>query len=255
MNVRILLAPNPSAFTLDGTRTYLLGTDVVIDPGPAMETHVERILEEQPELTTIFVTHRHSDHAPAASLIKARRQNIRIIAPAGAMDAQFIDDLLIDGACYETASTTICAIATPGHTAESFCFLTSDAGLFSGDTILGSGTSAIFPPDGRLSDYLHSLAKLRKLNARVIYPGHGPQVDDPSTLIDGYLAHRQKRLSEIRSVLDAGPSSIPALREKIYPPMSGELQRAADAQLLAHLIYLVEQGQVREEAGIYATNV
>ena len=254
MNVRTLLAPNPSAFTLDGTRTYLLGTDVVIDPGPAMETHVQRILEEQPELTTIFVTHRHSDHAPAASLIKTRKQDVRIIAPAGAMDAQLIDDVLIDGACYVTGSTTICAIATPGHTAESFCFLTSEDELFSGDTILGSGTSAIFPPDGRLSDYLDSLAKLRKLNSRVIYPGHGPRVDDPSSLIDSYIAHRQKRLGEIRGVLDARPSSISALREKIYPPMTGDLQRAADAQLLAHLIYLVEQKQVREDAGNYITN-
>ena len=43
MIIRDITAPNPGAFTLSGTRTYLLGESAIIDPGPAIDSHIEAI--------------------------------------------------------------------------------------------------------------------------------------------------------------------------------------------------------------------
>ena len=59
-------------------------------------------------------------------------------------------------------------------TSEFPSYLTSEGDLFTGDTILGEGTTAIFPPDGNMADYIRSLQRLRIRNPRRIFPGHGP---------------------------------------------------------------------------------
>src|SRR3954465_15914773 len=84
MNVRDIVAPNPGPLTLDGTRTYLIGESIVLDPGPAIESHVRAIREAMPGLRTILIAHRHGDHAPAAIPLKAAT-GARIVAPAGVL--------------------------------------------------------------------------------------------------------------------------------------------------------------------------
>jgi len=69
--VRRITAPNPGFMTGPGTNTYLLGDggDVaVIDPGPAIDAHVEAVLAEAgARIRWILVTHTHMDHSPAAA--------------------------------------------------------------------------------------------------------------------------------------------------------------------------------------------
>ena len=45
--IRRLVAPNPSVMTGPGTNTYIIGTEdlAVIDPGPAIDEHIEHILK------------------------------------------------------------------------------------------------------------------------------------------------------------------------------------------------------------------
>ena len=68
--IRTVLAPNPSLMTGRGTNTYLIGQHelAVIDPGPDLPEHLEAILAAagSAPIRGIFVTHRHSDHLPAA---------------------------------------------------------------------------------------------------------------------------------------------------------------------------------------------
>ncbi|HEX7191960.1 MAG TPA: MBL fold metallo-hydrolase, partial [Thermoanaerobaculia bacterium] len=141
MNIRSITAPNPGPFTLDGTKTYLVDERVVIDPGPNVESHVEAIRAAMPALDTILITHRHADHAPAALPLK-RATGARIVAPRNVLAET--DEVISGGEVVEGLEV----IATPGHTNEHVCFLSSDGDLFTGDTILGFGTTAIFPPDG-----------------------------------------------------------------------------------------------------------
>jgi len=237
MIVRDLVAPNPGPFTLDGTRTYLIGDHIVLDPGPAIESHFRAILQAMPRLRTIFITHRHADHAPAAVPLW-QATGARIVAPPGVLDNP---DGVEDGDVVEGIEV----IATPGHTREHVCYLTPDGDLFTGDTILGFGTTTIFPPDGHMGDYIRSLRKLRARNPRRIYPGHGPTRDDAVALIDEYIAHRLEREQQVLDAMAAGARTVAQMREHIYPDLDPRLQGAAEIQITAHLTKLIEEGRVQ----------
>ncbi len=242
MNVRTILAPNPGPYTLEGTRCYVIGDETIVDPGPSIRTHVNALLAAAPKVSKIFVTHRHPDHAPAAAALR-ERTGAAVYAPAGIEPHP--DHTLHDGERIALASGTIEAIATPGHTGEHFCFLTSDGELFTGDTILGEGTTTIFPPDGDMAAYIESLRKLRARNPRVIYPGHGKIREDANALIDMYIEHRLERERQVVDALASGAADVHTLRARIYPDLHRALYRAANLQLEAHLAKLAKEGRVQ----------
>jgi glyoxylase-like metal-dependent hydrolase (beta-lactamase superfamily II) len=235
VNIRSITAPNPGPFTLDGTRTYLIDDSIVIDPGPDIESHVDAIARAMPRLQTIFITHRHADHAPAAIPLKART-GARVIAPRGVLDE--VDQLVSGGETVEGLEV----IATPGHTSEHVCYLTAAGDLFTGDTILGFGTTAIFPPDGNMRDYIASLRVLRSREPKRIWPAHGPTRDDAVALIDEYIAHRLERERQVLEALRAGAQTTADIRHAIYPDLDPWLAGAAEIQIGAHLDKLKEEG-------------
>lgn len=245
--IRDILAPNPGAFTLTGTRTYLIDDVAVIDPGPAIESHISAIREKMPSLRTILITHRHGDHAPGAAPLKAAT-GARIVAPEGVVDQA--DEIVRGGETIEELEV----IATPGHTREHVCYLTAGRDLFTGDTILGEGTTAIFPPDGNMGDYIRSLEKLRARNPRRIFPGHGPTRDDAVALIDEYIAHRMQRERQVLDAIRAGARTIPEMRRRIYAELDERLHGAAEVQIYAHLIKLQDEGRVDAREGAYSLN-
>jgi glyoxylase-like metal-dependent hydrolase (beta-lactamase superfamily II) len=245
MQIRSITAPNPGPFTLDGTRTYLLDETAVIDPGPALESHIEAIIAAMPKLDTIFITHRHGDHAPAALPLK-ERTGARIVAPRDVLaetDRVVGDGDVVDG---------LEVIATPGHTAEHVCYLTAEGDLFTGDTVLGFGTTAIFPPDGHMGDYLRSLKTLRGRSPKRIHPAHGPTREDAVGLIDEYLAHRLERERQVLAAVAAGDETLAEMRRRIYPDLDPRLTGAAEIQLTAHLIKLTEEGRVHASGDRYS---
>jgi len=248
MHIRSITAPNPGPFTLDGTRTWLLGGTAVIDPGPAIDSHIAAIAEAMPRLETILITHRHGDHAPGAVPL-ARKTGARIVAPHGVLED--VDRRVAGGEEIAIEDVTIEVIATPGHTKEHVCFLTSYGDLFTGDTILGVGTTAIFPPDGNMGDYIRSLRLLRSKEPKRIHPAHGPTREDAVALIEEYIAHRLQREQQVLHALAAGAASIPAMRGIVYPTLDARLHRAAEVQIHAHLIKLAEEGRVHEDGGVY----
>ncbi|MCU1227150.1 MAG: Metallo-beta-lactamase family protein [Acidobacteria bacterium] len=245
MKIRSITAPNPGPFTLTGTHSWLLGDTAIIDPGPAIDSHIAAIIEAMPRLDTIFITHRHDDHAPAALPLK-QATGARIIAPLDIADVR-----VAGGEAFDIEGESLEAIATPGHTREHICYLTSTGALFTGDTILGEGTTVIFPPDGDMGDYFRSLATLRARNPRRIHPAHGPTRDDAVALIDEYIAHRLERERQLIDALGDGAKSTAELRKQIYPQLDERLHRAAELQLTAHLVKLQQEGRVREDSGRY----
>jgi glyoxylase-like metal-dependent hydrolase (beta-lactamase superfamily II) len=242
MNIRSLLAPNPGPFTLDGTNSWLLGETTVIDPGPAIDSHIEAIRAAMPNLQLILITHRHDDHAPAAAVLK-ERTGAQIFAPRNVLGDDVVDRRISGGETLEVEGERLSVIATPGHTNEHVCFLTAAGELFTGDTILGTGTTAIFPPDGHMGDYLRSLDVLRAHGPQRIYPAHGPMREDAVALIDEYIAHRRERERQVLEAIAAGATTVGELRARIYPDLDPRLHRAAEIQMTAHVIKLVEEGR------------
>ncbi|MEO8382856.1 MAG: MBL fold metallo-hydrolase [Acidobacteriota bacterium] len=242
MNIRSLTAPNPGPFTLDGTRTYLLGETAVLDPGPSIASHIEAIRKAMPRLDTILITHRHGDHAPAAVPLK-EATGARVIAPRDVLDDSFVDLRVSGGEVLSVDGLDLEVLATPGHTREHVCYLTAGGDLFTGDTVLGAGTTAIFPPDGHMGDYFRSLRLLRDRRPRRIYPAHGPTRDDAVALLDQYIAHRLERERQVLDAVEDGATRIADMRARIYPDLDPRLYPAAEIQLQAHLIKLIEEGR------------
>ncbi len=241
--IRRVLAPNPGPFTLEGTNTWVIGREpsVVIDPGPDDPGHVLRVLDEAEPVGVILLTHRHEDHAPgAARLADASGAPVRAFQPKGNELA------LADGELVEAGAISIRAVHTPGHSPDHLCFVIEDQRvIFSGDTVLGQGTSVVDPPDGDMAAYVRSLARLRELEPSAIYPGHGPPILTPKGRLDFYIRHRVEREEQVLAAVASGKRSPAEIVPGIY---SGEVDQAmfpaAARSVLAHLLKLEREGRV-----------
>ena len=173
-----VLAPNPGPFTLEGTNTWIVGTDpaVVVDPGPNDEDHAQAVLREAGAIGAVLVTHGHPDHAPGADRL-ARLAGAPILAFRPSRGQRRLHDEQV----VPFGEVHLRVLYTPGHTADHVVFLAEGTGaMFTGDSVLGRGTAVIDPPEGNLAQYLQSLRRMREARPRVIYPGHGPTVFDAS---------------------------------------------------------------------------
>lgn len=238
-----VLAPNPGSFTLEGTNTWILGTgpSVVIDPGPDDAGHILAVADEAEPVAAILLTHRHPDHAPGA-----RRLADATGAAVHAYRPEEGERRLGPGEVVEAGRVRVRAIHTPGHTPDHMCFLAEPDGLlFTGDTVLGRGTSVIDPPDGDMGAYMRSLETLRELEPAVIYPGHGPVVFTPKGKLDHYLRHRAKREERILEAVARGRNTPAEIVPEVY---AGEAPEAmfpvAARSVLAHLLKLEREGAV-----------
>lgn len=274
--VRRVLAPNASHYTFTGTQTYLVGAGAelaVIDPGPAGtgaeghadtrgEGHVAAILAAAgpARITAILCTHTHRDHSPAAAELKALTGAAIVGCAPLAMDddgpradAAFDPDyrpdrMLRDGEQVSGPDWTIEAVATPGHTSNHLCYALIQSGaLFTGDHVMAWSTSVVSPPDGDMSAYMESLAKLYEREDKVFYPAHGPAVTKPRQLVRGMLGHRRSREAQILRLLESGPQAITEMVPVMYKGLDPRLTGAAGRSVLAHLIDLEGRGVVIEE--------
>ena len=243
-SVRRVLARNPGPFTLEGTNTWLVGDGpaVVIDPGPDDPGHVRAVVERAGTVAAILLTHRHPDHAPAARPLSEMTG-----APVHSFQPEPGELALRDEQTLEVDGVRLTALHTPGHTSDHLCFLLANHGraVFTGDAVLGRGTSVISPPDGDMAAYVRSLQRLRDLEPTTIYPGHGPTVLTPVGRLDYYLRHRQDREDQILRALADGKRSPAEMVPGIY---GGEVPQdmfpAAARSVLAHLLKLEREGRI-----------
>lgn len=246
---RWFCADNPSPLTLDGTRTYLVGTRrvAILDPGPPLPDHLDALGEAlaAAESVTILITHDHPDHADGAAELAER-----VHAPV----RRIRDGTLHAGAAVDTDAGELIALATPGHTADHAAFHWPARGaVFCGDLMLGGQESALVaPPDGDLADYLASLDTLRHLHPRVIYPTHGPPFLDAELALERYIEHRTQRLAQVLDALgDAGAASD-AIVDHVYGAALGAgLREAATGAVLAYLRYLERQDRVTHDGAVW----
>ena len=242
MRVVRVLAPNPGVYELEGTNTWVVGEApaVVIDPGPDIEPHLREVARTAGRVGVIALTHDHPDHAPGAITLAAMTD-----APIRAMRPPPGGDRLRDGESLAAGVTTVRVVATPGHSADHVAYwLEGERSLFTGDAVLGRGTSVIDPPEGDLAVYLRSLRKMRDLQPRTIHPGHGPTVFHGVAKLEEYLAHREEREAQIVAALQDSPRTIDELVETIYAGYPEDVRPLAARSVLAHLMKLAAEGRV-----------
>ena len=257
MRVIRVLAPNPGIRELEGTNTWIVGDApaLVIDPGPDDRGHLAEVARTAGSVGAIALTHDHPDHAPGAlplaAMTGARVFAARPVAgPAeGRTEAM---ERIRDGDRVSTGSVSLGVVATPGHTPDHVAFFDARTGsLFTGDAVLGRGTSVIDPPEGDLAAYLRSLRRMRELRPRTIYPGHGPVVLRALAKLDEYLDHRRMREEQILTALGDASRTPEELVAEIYADYPPELHELAARSVLAHLLKLEVEGRAdkRTKAG------
>jgi glyoxylase-like metal-dependent hydrolase (beta-lactamase superfamily II) len=225
--IRLVVAPNPSPMTLEGTNTWVVA-GWVVDPGPADAGHLDRVRSAATPLEGIVLTRSHADHSEGAGGLG--------LDPVLPSDGEQVGPFT--------------AIATPGHSADSVCLLRERV-LFSGDTVLGEGSVFIAPGEGSLAAYLDSLERLLELDLEAICPGHGPVVRDPAAKLREYRDHRLEREAKVIAALEAGARTQDELLARAWSDVdlsaSEMLRAAAGATLAAHLEKLGADGRLPDD--------
>lgn len=262
--IRRVTARNPSGFSFHGTGTYIIGTGTVavIDPGPMIPEHIEALKAavEGETVSHILITHTHFDHSPAAEPLKAHWQcPTYAYGPHGAGkiasgtpieeggDMDFKPDVEIrDGDILEGPGWTVECVFTPGHTSNHMCFaLKEEKALFTGDHVMGWSTSVIGPPDGDMTDYMHSLEKLLTRDDDVYWPTHGTCIKDVKSFVQSFIDHRLDREKQILACIKDGVPLIKDMVPIMYTETDPKMFPAAERSVLAAMERLVSSGQVK----------
>lgn len=225
-----VMAHNPGPMTLSGTNTYLYGTGPcwVIDPGPEDEAHiaaVEAAVKERGGAEGVLLTHSHADHTGGIEML--------------GIDPTPVADGDVNGG--------IEAVATPGHTTDHFCFFTADGACFSGDLILGWGSTYVPPDGGSLAAYLDSLRLVRDRRPGLICPGHGPWITEPVAKVDEYIEHREARERGLLEAINRGERSRMVLLAEVWSDVPAQLRPAAGVVMEAHLQKLESEGRLPDD--------
>jgi glyoxylase-like metal-dependent hydrolase (beta-lactamase superfamily II) len=143
------------------------------------------------------------------------------------------------------------AIHTPGHASDHLCFARDDGILFSADHVMSWSSSIVSPPYGDMAGYFRSLELMLARDDRLYLPGHGPPLPDPKRFVRALLDHRLAREQAIETSLDAAPMSVPDLADRLYAKTDPLLRRAAERNVLAHLLKLAGEGRVAEKGEVW----
>lgn len=239
-----VVAPNPGPYTGPGTNTWIVDAGqvvVVIDPGPDDDSHLAAIDRKLAGATVgvVLVTHSHSDHLPLAERLAAAHQASVRRYPE-----------LRDGDVVRAGTLNLTALYTPGHSADHICFwIPEDRAAFTGDLVLGRGSSMVTYPEGNVAAYLRSLERLAALRPKVLFPGHWDPVTDAMAKLDEYRNHRLEREAQVLAEVRRGRGTARELTRRVYGPEVGDdLMAAAEMTMRAHLEKLIDDGHVRVEA-------
>ena len=245
--VHRIVAPNPGVMTDHGTNTYLIDDDEgglsVLDPGPDIAAHVAAVVQAGAgRIRRILVSHAHRDHFSAAAELRAQTGALVIAWPTSAHADFSADQPIADGATL----AGLTAVHTPGHAPDHLCFGWRDSVLFTADVVMGWSSSIVNPPDGDMTAYCDSLRLLLTRPDRLYLCGHGPPVPDPHAHVRSLLAHRIRREVAIAKAVEHAPADTFGLMDRLYSKVDPMLRRAAERNVLAHLLKLQREGQVEQ---------
>jgi glyoxylase-like metal-dependent hydrolase (beta-lactamase superfamily II) len=134
-------------------------------------------------------------------------------------------------------------LETPGHCPGQIC-LSSDAGIISADNVVQVGTILVPSGEGDMTQYIEGLKRLLAMNAKLLFPGHGPVVTNPTKLITHYIKHREKRHEAVFSAWQSGLREIEELSRAAYADTPDAHPMLKIDQTMSHLDALRNEGRI-----------
>ncbi len=204
------------------------------------------------EVSRIVLTHAHPDHAGnAAALQLATGASIELHRRDAELSNRLpfalqVDNYLEDEHRISVGQYTFEVIETPGHApGHVSLFEPSLRALFAGDLMSGNGTVAVVPPRGSMGDYLRSLRRVATLPIDIVYPGHGPEIENGGERVRQYIEHRQRREEAIYDQIAMGHDTVASIMDALYADVLPRIRPQAAGTVLAHVIHLIEESRVQ----------
>ena len=199
-----VLGQNPGKFTYQGTNTFVVGTGssrILIDTSggePEYAALMASTLKAHGiSLKYALITHWHGDHSGGAPDLV--RMYPHLTNHIYKNDPEPGQQQIIDGQKFIVQGATVSAVYSPGHSDDHMCFvLEEEKAMFTGDNILGHGTSAVED----LGLYMSSLQKMDSLSCITGYPAHGVTIPDLHAKISKELASKLRREKQVLSTLE-----------------------------------------------------
>jgi glyoxylase-like metal-dependent hydrolase (beta-lactamase superfamily II) len=265
--VATVLGHNPGPFTGPGTNTYIVGSGrrpLLLDTGIGVPKWAELLPRGLHELAgtdqfdRVVLTHAHQDHIGGVKDVMRLFGRLQVLKKpwpvAGPDAAAGVPITAIEhDTTLTTEGATLRGVFTPGHAPDHLCYyLAEEKAVFTGDVVLGAGTTVIPDETGDLAQYMDSLRRLLALDVETIYPAHGPVIRNAKAKLREYIAHRELRERQVLAALKDGPLEVPAIVKRIYTDVPEFLHAAAAQSVRSHLKKLQREGRVAEDGAIWA---
>ncbi|EMA49819.1 MULTISPECIES: MBL fold metallo-hydrolase [Halococcus] len=229
------------------TNAYVLGSDRAVLIDPAAETDTLDAVLDGRQIDTVLVTHAHPDHVGGVARYADR--GATVLARAGYEDrferatGVVPDDTVRDGATIETDVGTVRVASTPGH-APDHVALAFDGGILVGDLAIASGSVVVGSGEGDMRGYLTALRRLHARDPERLYPGHGPAIDEPRTVLERLLTHRLDRETAVLRAVIGGAETVTEITDAAYEKDVSGVRGLAEATVEAHLEKLAVEERV-----------
>jgi len=230
------------------TTAYVLGNSdaVLVDPAGRTEA-LDRAVEDR-DATHLALTHHHPDHVGGVAAY-AEAYDLTVWARAGREEAfEAVTGVAPDRTFREGTTLPVGdgvgVMEVPGHAPEHVAFAVGD-GLVTGDLAVAEGSVVVGGPGGDMRAYVSSLRRVHARNPGVLYPGHGPVIEEPRATCRRLIDHRRQRERRVLAAVDGGAGTLTAVVDAAYEKDVSDVRDLARATVRAHLEKLAVEGHVR----------
>ncbi|MEF8886867.1 MAG: MBL fold metallo-hydrolase [Haloarculaceae archaeon] len=229
------------------TTAYVLGAEDAVLVDPAGRTDALDVAVEDSNAAHLALTHHHRDHTGAVAAY-AEAYDLTVWARAGreagfeaatgvAPDRTFREGTVLP------AGDGVGVLETPGHAPEHVAFAAD--GLVTGDLAVAEGSVVVGAPEGDMRAYVTSLRRVHARDPDVLYPGHGPVIDDPRATCRRLIDHRRQREQRVLAAVEGGAETLAEVVDAAYEKDVSDVRDLALATARAHLEKLAVERRVR----------